>query len=213
MLYRYILFAILLHSISTKANDLNFFSSTFNTKPLLPFPGMFSKFYGEVQYGNATIYWKLYEQGSNNKFFIERSENGNDYKELDSVSSIDGINFSYKDTIPLSTGFYRIKAIGKDTIYSDIMRLSTISGIPKVKVWPVLFDVVLNVEINSNIIETFTAVLTNSKGEEIISKEVTVEKGSSKIVFDNTISFLYPDEYTLTVTGLQYSYNQKLFKK
>lgn len=166
-----------------------------------------------MQYGTATICWKLYEEGSTSFFYIERSENSKDFTVLDRVGSTDGINFQYKDSLPLPTGFYRIKAVGTDTVYSDIIRLSTISGLPQVKVWPATFDVAIHVEVNSTIKETFTAVLTNSKGETLISKLMNAEKGNSQVIFDDTVSFLYADEYTMTVSGLQYSYSQKLYKK
>ncbi len=213
MLNRLILIAFLLQSFSATANSFKFFPKKFLPSAGKPLPGIISKFYGEVQYGAATIYWKLYDEGSNRFFYIERSENSIDFTELDSVGSTDGINFQYKDSLPLPTGFYRVKAVGTDTVYSDIIRLSTISGLPRVKVWPARFDVAIHVEVNSTIKETFKAVLTNSKGETLISKLMNAEKGHSQIVLDDTVSFLYADEYTLTVSGLQYSYSQKLYKK
>jgi|GEM_PF-2922159 len=213
MINRLILIAFILQSLSVKATSFKLFPENLNTGNSLPAPGIISKFYGELQYGAATIYWKLYEEGTKSLFYIERSEDGKNFTALDRVASSDGINFQFKDSAPLPTGFYRVKAIGTDTVYSDIMRLSTLSGLPHVKVWPAKFDVVIHVEVNTAINETFTAVLTNSKGETLIRKEVNAEKGNSEIVFDDTVSFLYPDEYTITVTGLQYFYSQKLYKK
>jgi hypothetical protein len=212
MVNRLIIAAFLLQPLLANATDYNLFTEKSIAGGHIP-PGIISKFYGELQHGAATIFWKLYEEGSSSLFYIERSDNGKDFTELAQVNSSDGINFQYKDSLPLPTGFYRIKATGRDTVYSDIIRMSTLSGLPQVKVWPALFDVVINVEVNTAINETFTAVLTNSKGETLISKELAASKGNSKMVLDDTVSFLYPDEYTLTVTGLQYSYSQKLYKK
>ena len=176
-----------------------------------------SKFYGELQYGIAVLSWKTYEQeGNNSQFFIERSENGKDFKELervDSTTSRDGNSFQYKDTMPLPTGFYRIKTVQTDTSYSDIIRLSSISGIPDIKVSPGVFDALITVEVNSKINEEFTISLANSKGKILSSRLVNAEKGMNKIVFDDGISFLYADEYTMSVTAVKYSYSQKLYKK
>jgi len=213
MFNRLIMIAFLLQSLPAKATAYKLFLEKIAKIHSIPAPGIISKFYGELQYGAATIYWKLYEQASSSLVYIERSENGKDFTELARVSSSDGINFQYKDSVPLPTGFYRIKAIGIDTVFSDVIRMSTLSGLPHVKAWPAQFDVVINIEVNTAINETFVAVLTNSKGEKVISKEVNAEKGNSKVVIDDTVSFLYPDEYTLTVTGLQYTYCQKLYKK
>lgn len=214
MLKKIILFALLAQSFTTKANIDTPFSKEFIFNPEKSTLGIISKFYGDLQFGAATLSWKLYEQQNNSQyFFVERSENGKDFTELDTVSSIDGINFQYKDTMALPTGFYRIKAIGADTVYSGIMRLSSISGMPEIKVWPLVFDVLINVEINSKINESFNVTLTNSKGEILSSRLINADKGLNKIVFDDGISFLYGDEYTMTVTGVQYSYSKKLYKK
>lgn len=213
MLNRLFWVAFLVQPLTASANTPHFFSGMITASPGKPVPGIISKFYGNVEHGAATICWKLYEEGSKSLFFIERSENGKDFEELDMVSSADGINFQYKDSAPLATGFYRIKAIGADTIYSSVMRLSTLSGLPQIKIWPAVFDVIINVEVSSKIKEDFSVVLTNSKGEILISKEITVENGSHKITLDDTVSFLYADEYSITVTGLQYAFSQKLYKK
>lgn len=211
MLTRIIFLALFVQSTIAKANECSHLKG--NIFQPQPIPGLISKFYGEVQYGTATIYWKLYEQQTGNHFIIERSENGKDFRALDTVKSLDGLNYKYKDLVPLASAFYRIKNVGVDTVYSDIMRLSTLSGMPQVKISPSPFDVVINVEVNSMINETFSMVLTNSKGEVVNSRELNAEKGSNKVVFDDTVSFLYPDEYTMTVSGIQYLYTQKLLKK
>lgn len=213
MLTRLILFAFLLSSITSKAHSNLTFLKNNISFPGKNVPGVISKFYGELQYGAATLCWKLYEEGSDRRFIVERSENGTDFKELAYVTSSDGINFQYKDTLPLPTGFYRVKAISTDTIYSDIMRLSTLSGLPEIKISPALFDVVINVEINSKINESFNLVLTNSKDEIISNRSLNASIGVNKVIFDDVISFLYADEYTMTITGFQYSYSQKLYKK
>lgn len=204
MLTRFISIIFLALSFSAKAN-IHF--------PVKPVPGLISKLYGDVQFGTANIYWKLFEQPSGLHFIIQKSENGKDFTSLDTVKSNDGINFQYKDTLPLPSAFYRIKAEGHDTSYSDIMRLSTIEGLPHVKISPSLFDVVINVEVSCMINETFNIVLTNSRGEIVNQRELNAEKGPNKVVFDDTVSFLYADEYTITITGNQYSYFQKLYKK
>ena len=54
------------------------------------------------------------------------------------------------------SGFYRIKTIEKDTLYTDIIRVSFITGMPAIKIWPVPFDHVITVEIDSKIQEEFT---------------------------------------------------------
>lgn len=213
MLHRSILMVFLVQSLTAQANRYKFPPTNSITASGKPVPGIISKLYGDLQYGAANIHWKLYEQGSNSRFFIEKSVNGKDFTELDTVISTDGLHFQYKDPAPLPTGFYRIKAIGNDTVYSDVMRLSTLNGLPHVKVWPALFDVAINVEIESQINEAFTIVLTNSKGEILMSKEAKTEQGTCKISFDDTVSFLYAGEYSITVTGLQYSYSRQLHKK
>ncbi|MES2850919.1 MAG: hypothetical protein V4685_17845 [Bacteroidota bacterium] len=213
MLNKIILLAFLAQSCTTKASINTPFPIKFVSGPGKASTGIISKFYGDIQYGAATLSWKLYEQQTNSFFFIERSENGKDFAELGTVSSPDGINFQYKDSMALPTGFYRVKSIGVDTVYSDIIRLSSISGLPEIKVWPLLFDVLITVEVNSKINEAFNVVLTNSKGQVLSSRLVNADKGTSKIVFDDGISFLYHDEYTMTVTGIQYSYSKKLYKK
>lgn len=213
MLKRLILIAFLIPSLSSKANFYPAFLNNAICPTVNSLPGIISRFYGELRYGAATLCWKLYEEGSNRRFVVERSENGTDFKELADVTSSDGINFQYKDTLPLPTGFYRVKAISTDTVYTDIMRLSTLSGLPEIKISPTVFDVVINVEINSKINESFNLVLTNSKNEVIRSRSLNATTGVNKIVFDDVISFLYTDEYTMTITGFQYSYSQKLYKK
>jgi hypothetical protein len=213
MLNKFILSFFLVQSFTANAGTSAPFPKKIISNSDKSSPGIICKFYGDIQYGAANLSWKLYEQQINSLFFIERSENGKDFAELSTVSSPDGINFQYKDTTALPTGFYRIKAIGTDTAYSDIMRLSTISGIPEIKVWPLVFDVLINVEVNSKINEVFNVVLTNSKGKVLSSRLVNADKGANNIVFDDGISFLYGDEYTMTVTGVQYSYSKKLYKK
>lgn len=202
----------LTQSFIVKANDGGHISG-----PAVKFPPAdISKFYGELQYGIAFLYWKTYEQGCNCQFFVERSDNGKDFKVLgtvDNTASLDGTSFQYKDTTPLPAAFYRIKTIKADTAYSDIMRLSSINGIPGIKVWPLIFDARITVEINSRINEEFTITLTNSKSKVLSSRLVNAETGNNTVVFDDAISFLYADEYTMTVTGIKYNYSQKIYKK
>ncbi len=147
MLNKIILLAFLAQSFTIKASIDTPFPIKFVSNPGKASPGIISKFYGDIQYGAATLSWKLYEQQTNSLFFIERSENGKDFAELGTVSSPDGINFQYKDSMALPTGFYRVKSIGVDTVYSDIIRLSSISGLPEIKVWPLVFDVLITVEV------------------------------------------------------------------
>lgn len=208
--------ALLIHSFGTKAsngspkgNPSAFYNSRLT-------PAVISKFYGELQYGTALLSWKTYGGELNSQFFIERSENGKDFETIsvaDSISTTDGLNFQYKDTRPFPTGFYRIKAVQADTVYSDILRLSTISGMPDIKVSPDVFDALITVEVNSKINEEFTISLANSKGKVLSSRLVNAAKGNNKIIFDDGISFLYADEYTMSVTAVKYSYSQKLYKK
>jgi hypothetical protein len=216
MFKKIIFLALLIHPFGTKASN-GFPNATSPALYNFRLPSaIISKFYGELQYGIANIYWKAYDGELNSQFFIERSENGKDFEIIsaaDSISTTDGLNFQYKDTKPLPTGFYRIKAVQADTVYSDILRLSSISGMPDIKVSPDVFDALITVEVNSKINEEFTISLTNSKGKILSSRLVNAEKGINKIVFDDGISFLYADEYTMSVTAVKYSYSQKLYKK
>jgi hypothetical protein len=213
MCYKIILMALLAQPFGTKAHDASAYSKTFALNNSKVGPGIISKFYGELQFGAVTIHLQTYDQENDSLFVIERSSNGTDYEEMGTVTSADGFNFQYKDTMPLPTGFYRIKTIKEDTAYSDVMRLSSISGLPQIKVSPALFDAQITVEVDSKINESFNIELTNSEGKVLSSRLVNAEKGSNKIVFDDGISFLYADEYTMSVTGIQYSYSQKLHKK
>ncbi len=210
MRYTIILVAFLAQTFITKANQAYLQLKTIAGKTG---PGIISKFYGELQFGAATIYLKTYDQETTSQFIIERSSNGKDYEELGTVTSEDGFNFQYKDSMPLPTGFYRVKTIKADTAYSDVMRLSSISGVPHIKISPALFDAQITVEVDSKINESFNIELTNSEGKVLSSRLVNLEKGSNKIVFDDGISFLYADEYTMSVTGVKYAYTQKLHKK
>jgi len=216
MFKNFIFLAFLIQPFVTKAHSISFPEKNMSNGDKTS-PGVICKCYGEFYSGAATIYWKTYEGGTNSRFFIERSENGEDFKQLDSVTSADGINFIYKDTLPLPTGFYRVKAVPEDTIantiYSDVMRLSSLSGMPKIKVSPSLFDAQITVELDSKISEAFNIALTNSKGEVLSSRLVNAEKGANTIVFEDGISFLYADEYTMSITGIKYSFAQKLYKK
>lgn len=213
MLKRTFVFVLLLQSFLVKANSFPSDSKIQSCNIGISATGIFGKLYGDLQFGAATIYWRTYEQSNNSQFFIERSSNGKDYEVLGSVSSADGFNFMYKDSVALPTGFYRIKVIKSDTVYSDVLRLSSITGLPQINVTPVVFDALITVEIDSKINEEFNISLFNGKGEQISSRLVYAEKGKNKIVFDDAISFLYADEYTMSITGIQYSYKQTLYKK
>jgi hypothetical protein len=205
-------FFLLTQSFTLKAGDC---CPVSKPAPAFP-PAVISKFYGELQYGTAFLYWHTYGQGTNSDFFIERSSNGKDFEIIGKVGNTagaGGASFQYKDTMPLPTGFYRIKTIQADTAYSDIMRLSSISGIPVVKVWPLVFDARITVEVSSQINEAFTITLTNSENKVLSSRMLNAEKGNNTVVFEDAISFLYADEYTMTVTGIEYNYSQKIYKK
>jgi len=91
--------------------------------------------------------------------------------------------------------------------------LSSINGIPGIKIWPLVFDALITVEIDSKINEEFTITLTNSKNKVLSSRLLNAEKGNNTVVLDDAISFLYADEYTMMITGIQYLYSQKLYKK
>ncbi len=213
MLRRTIVFALLLQSFLVKATNSFQLPRNQRSNIVTGAPGIFGKLYGDLQFGAANIYWRTYEHSGNSQFFVERSGNGKDYEVLGNVSSADGFNFTYRDSMALPTGFYRIKVIASDTAYSDVLRLSSISGLPQINVTPVVFDALITVEIDSKISEEFNISLFNGKGEQISSRLLYAEKGKNKIVFDDAISFLYKDEYTMSITGVQYSYTQTLYKK
>ena len=60
------------------------------------------------------INWTVSNPSSIKQFIIERSNNGNSFSAIGSVSSINKNSFSFTDLSPINTAYYRIKMVGVD---------------------------------------------------------------------------------------------------
>ncbi len=152
--------------------------------------------------------WKVSEDASLSRYFLQRSLNGKDWLNLD-VQNASGKNllssYSYDDaSLRNGTVYYRLQLMNND----GSSKLSDVRQITEKRdgggtVWPNPASKELNVTINTSSAEQASIQVTNEAGMAVISQTVPLTKGANQ--FKVNVSLLAKGAYRLqmnTAKGL-----------
>ena len=174
------------------------------------------------QGNNAIIDWITLTEANTDHFEIERSFDGINYTTAGTKSaagnSASEIIYQYVDPITTSSKivYYRLKTVDIDAknSLSKIVALR-LNGI-KVKnftVFPNPFTSDLKVEISSDKETSVTIRISNSSGQQIVSRNVLLQSGENIIVLTSELSTLQSGMYMLEVVTEKGKMTQKIIKR
>ncbi len=168
------------------------------------------------------IEWKAISNIPVNKFYVQRSADGNVFQNIAYRDAKPGMlteqSFTDVDMSPLQgVSYYRLKQQNTDglekysnTITVDFERVSTHEfGIGTVSPNP--FNQYFNMELVSGEQDAVTIMLINSAGQQMISKTAMVHAGKNMITI-NDVSHLVPGVYLMVVTNGKMKLVEKLYK-
>lgn len=192
-----------------------------------PLPVELVFFNAELVDGNVIIKWATASEKNNDKFEIQRSDNGSSFKAIGEVkgagNSLDFINYSYTDPSPSGTNlYYRLRQVDFDGSeeYSEIKvvklngnnDLSNPSIIRIEKLGPNPFNQGFKMNIASEKQVKVNIALINMNGQTMYSESLMLFEGINTYHFFNG-GQLKEGVYVLNIVGEGFSESRKLIKK
>lgn len=179
----------------------------------LPVTGIVLK--GTTSGGISHLVWSIPANENYNRFEVERSEDGRNFKLIGSPFSNGGA-LSYNDSATGvgANGFhYRVKAIAANNsvVYSNVVYLRLGNGI-RFNVYPNPFRDVIVFDIESDKKSTVTLRVSDVAGKTLVSKNVVVEKGVNQVKLGNLKSLPH-GVYLLEITRNSEKTYAKLVKQ
>ena len=181
---------------------------TINVIPCVILPVDFLQF-SAVQRAHAIdLDWRIITSEQISHFEVERSENGNNFNKIGTVTSSVPQNtaarFTYQDADPDVNSnilYYRIKVISKDGVskYSNILtvRISTQNN-GKLKISPNPASSSINISFYSALRGTMELQILDMTGKLVLREQRTVESGQNSITL-NQLSRLSEGVYTILI--------------
>jgi uncharacterized repeat protein (TIGR01451 family) len=186
-----------------------------------PMPVTLAKFTATALQNNfIKVNWTTSMEINCSRFIVQRSYDGNIFSDLETVAGNGTTNavhsYSITDSAYSFTGatvYYRLKQIDLDgkVNLSKIVSVKTKKTAQSVMVSPNPFTEYLNVNLDWNASEVVSVKILNVQGKEIVSKQVTLNKGSNYFKIDN-LSNLPAGIYLLQVTSPTQRIVEKIVK-
>lgn len=181
---------------------------TINVIPCVILPVDFLQF-SAVQRAHAIdLDWRIITSEQISHFEVERSENGNNFNKIGTVTSSvpqnTAVRFTYQDDDPDVNSniiYYRIKVISKDGVskYSNILtvRISAQNN-GKLKISPNPASSSINISFYSALRGTMELQILDMTGKLVLREQRTVESGQNSITL-NQLSRLSEGVYTIFI--------------
>jgi Secretion system C-terminal sorting domain len=133
---------------------------------------------------NALLKWHAETEINAEKYVIERSLNGSDFKAIAEIKALNTNNsdYDYTDTQPLAMNYYRLKMVDFDgkTDYSSI-KTARFGDIPLL-LYPNPVTNTLYLDSEANEESTAKIVLYNMLGSLVFEKEIELQKGKNTTI-------------------------------
>ena len=182
-------------------------SSTSNTLPikLLDFEAKFN-----TTNNNVELKWITANEINSDYFTIERSTNGNEWEVITlheaAGNSETVLDYNIIDETPNNgINYYRLKEtdFNGDYFYSNIKFIKVNTNVAELSIYPnpIITNATLNYSINND--EEFELEITNSVGQVVINKKLTLQKGENTLPFE--MEGLNPGNYFLNIHTADYS--------
>lgn len=149
-----------------------------------------SSFQGKYDNGVSTLNWGVSSQDNLSSYDVQRSNDGITFNTIGNVKAIaNNIAYTFNDKIPASgSNYYRLKNNDKNGSFSfsNIVLLNvTFTGINIRSIYPSPFRDQLKVSISSENAELINIRILDEVGRVVKLKNLTVQKGSNEILFDD----------------------------
>ena len=183
-----------------------------------PMPVTLSSFTGKYSNGVSILDWQTSQELNSDHFDLFKSADGQDFSLVATIkaagfSSVNK-NYTYQDNSPNNGQYvyYRLKQVDIDGkyIFSSVVKLAL--GVnTSVVVYPNPFSTDFTVSFSASKTAPATLKLTNSTGQLVFLKTITVNKGNNSILLNNLPS-LKPGIYYMSVGNEELNFNSKLQK-
>jgi len=186
-----------------------------------PMPVTLTKFGAALLQNNTVkVDWMTSMEINCSRFIVQRSYDGNIFSDLETVAGNGTTNavhsYSITDSAYFFTGtavYYRLKQIDLDgkANLSKIVSVKTKKANQAITVSPNPFTEFVNVNVDWNASEAVSVKILNVQGKEIVSKQLTVVKGSNYFKIDN-LSTLPAGIYLLQINSPTQRIVEKIIK-
>jgi uncharacterized repeat protein (TIGR01451 family) len=186
-----------------------------------PTPVQMTYFTGILKNKEAHLFWATESEVNNDRFEIERSEDGIDFTKIGSVkgngSSASTINYSYIDAINSSASiiYYRLKSIDFDgkKHNSKIIALRLKGALNNnFSVFPNPFESNLKITLSARKEVSAVCRIISFDGKEVANRKITLQKGDNVIVI-NDLNNIASGNYLLEVNTGDEKFIQKIMKR
>jgi uncharacterized repeat protein (TIGR01451 family) len=141
----------------------------------------------------AKVSWSTAQENNSNRFEIERSIDGRNFSRIATVSAAGNSNtvrtYQLTDNLNLLSApfaYYRLKQIDNDGhfVYSQIVSIKLKAGGQNLTIAPNPFRDFININMESTAKEMATLNVFNVNGNQLITKQIQLEKGSNIFAID-----------------------------
>ncbi|PZF71777.1 T9SS type A sorting domain-containing protein [Taibaiella soli] len=178
-------------------SDAGFYSEVpahFTVSVINPLPLTLVSFTGTAKNTDVQLDWLTYREENTSYFSIERSNDGQNFESIGTVTSQHNTDqqyqYSFTDANPNNgANFYRLKTVDYDqkTQYSPVVKVSmqTSDVYQSVVASPNPFNATLNVQVNAAQRETGYIRLFDVQGKPVYNASQTFEIGANNVSIDN----------------------------
>jgi hypothetical protein len=164
-----------------------------------PLPVTFQHFSAKIQHRDINIQWLTANESNIEKFVIEKSTDGTDFKVLAEMTAKNEIKNKYQATDaspPAGIHYYRIKIISKnrDSSLSKTVKVVVHGRKVDLGIYPnPIKNGIINLQINTPVKGSFDFRISNSIGQIILAEKIhtTAETIAKKLNINNQSPGLY----------------------
>ncbi|MEJ8755863.1 T9SS type A sorting domain-containing protein [Pontibacter sp. H259] len=200
--------------------SMRFYSASLRPTDPVPLPVELVYFTAVTGTNGTVLQWKTASEQDNDRFEIERSQDGKVFTKIGTVAGNGTTNksilYSYTDTKPLADiSYYRLKQIDFDGTFKHSKIISVknkmLTGNSVVQAYPNPFSDKLTVTVTSSQAEQAILTIYNLQGKELHRQELSLERGINNHTMDTRI--LASGVYVLKITGNSIEVTTKVLKK
>lgn len=172
-------------------------------------PVTLSDFIAVKNKNSVDLHWNTFTEANNKGFYVERSNDGINYKKLNFVSSKASggnssvrLDYSFTDQQPMSSyNYYRLKQVDLDEkyAYSKTVLIRFDKSIYINNVYPAPATTILHVALESNIKTNMNLSVIDMNGKIVKQSAIALNKGNN--IFDIDINSLSKGMYILKISG------------
>lgn len=196
-------------------NNLRFTLGTTNYVST-PLPIELLEFNAIYTNGKVELEWSTASEKNTESFVVERSQNGIDFEELNTVKASGNsntiIDYAETDFSPLEgISYYRLKQIDKNGVFMHSQMVPVNYRLDKsgMSVFPNPSDGEFKIDLTGFYNTQVLVVIRDMAGKEVYSKVTLVQEGDKLIAFD-TENRLSPGTYIVVASSNNELYSQRI---